>query len=265
MRSEIQLIEKVSFYLYVIKAEGFDFFISIYYDFMFILSQNYNMNKCSFENGCYERAVWSCNCVNPYLYICDRHIKRHLRAPGEHKTESTIVELTSRQRTEFLPRLKKLLKYFKGYRKSIIDNSKILIECIEKETRKTLMNITNLKKIAVDLICERSISKENYERIKSIPSENQIPIRYEVENIKENLKTLCKFDDSEGIKWKECNEIIFSRDAGGGLQSIDLNTFNLSQLYLPLLTLYLHSPISGNAIQLKVCPKCWSALSRMQN
>ena len=115
-----------------------------------------------------------------------------------------------------------------------MDNSKDLIECIEKEAKKTLINIKNLKKIAVDLICERGISKENYERIKSITIGNQIPIRYEVENIKENVKTLFEFDDSEGRKWKECNEIIFSRDANEGLQSIDLNTFKLSSLeYAP--------------------------------
>ena len=200
------------------------------------------MNKCSFGNGCYERSVWSCNCVNPYAYVCDRHIKKHLRAPGKHETECSIVELTSRQTTEFLPRLKDLLKYFKGYRKRIIDNSKDLIECIEKEAKKTLINIKNLKKIAVDLICERGISKENYERIKSITIGNQIPIRYEVENIKENVKTLFEFDDSEGRNWKECNEIIFSRDANGGLQSIDLTTFKLSSLeYAPNLGRYCHA------------------------
>ena len=188
------------------------------------------MNKCSFESGCYERAVWSCNCLDPSVYVCDRHIKRHLRAPGKHETECTIVELTSSQTTLFLPRLKELLKYLKGYRKSIMDNSKVLIECIEKEAKNTLMNIKTFKKIAIDLICERSISKESYERIKSITIENQVPIRYEVENIKEKVKILFEFDDSEGRKWKECNEILFSRDSAGGLQSINLNTFKLSSL-----------------------------------
>ena len=195
------------------------------------------MNKCYFEKGCYESPIWSCNCVNPSVYICDHHIKRHMKSLGKHVTECIVVELTSRQTTELLPRLKDLLKYFKGYRKSIKDNSKTLIECIEKEATKALMNVKNLQKAVVDLICEKSIFKETFERIKSIKIENQNHIRNDAENIQESMKILFEF---EGISWKECNEIIFSRGSSQeGLLSFDLNTYTLSRLkYAPYIGKY---------------------------
>ena len=192
------------------------------------------MNKCCFEKGCYESPIWSCNCINPPLYVCDRHINRHMRSLGKHETECTIVELTHRQTIKLLPRLNDLLKHLKGNRKSIKNNSKILIECIQKETKKALININILQKAVVDLICGRSIFKEIYERIKPIKIESQDHIRNDAEKIKESIKILFEFYYNEDITWKECSEIIFSRDSYEGLFSIDLNTFKLSSLkYTP--------------------------------
>ena len=200
------------------------------------------MNKRCSENGCYESPIWSCKCVNPYLYVCDHHIKRHMRLLRKHEIVYAGVELTSRQTIELLPRFKDLLKYLKGYRKSIKDNSQILIECIEKEAKNALMTAKNLQKAVVDLIGEKIIFKETYERIKSIKIESQDHIRNDAENIKESMKMLFEFVSYEGISWKECNEIIFSRELDERLLSIDLNTFKLSRLkYAPKIGKYSHA------------------------
>ena len=200
------------------------------------------MNKCCSENVCYESPIWSCSCVNPSVYVCDHHIKRHMRSLGKHETECTNIELTHRQTIEFLPRFKELLKYLKGYRKSIKGSSKILIGCIEKEAKKALMNIKNLQKTVIDLICERSIFRVTYEKIKSIKIASQDHISNDAENIKESIKILFEFDYNEDITWKECNEIIFSRDPCEGLLSIDLNTLKLSELsYAPKIGMYCHA------------------------
>ena len=197
------------------------------------------MEKSCHESGCYERVIWACSCINPCLYVCDRHISRHLKTLGEHKTECTTVELSNRQTAEFLPKLKDLLKYLRGYRKSIVDNSNIFIECIATEAKNAILNMRNLEKVAVDLITERSVSKESYEKIKTISSENPNYARYEVENIKERVKNFFGFYDYEGITWKECNEVVFSQDYYEGLLSIDLNTFKKSILrYSPKIGQY---------------------------
>ena len=194
---------------------------------------NYNMQKCSFEGGCKGRVVWACKCTSPYLYFCDEHLLNHGRTPGEHHLECIIVELNRIQTKIVLPKLKDFIKYLKRCRKDVIDNAKILIECIENETRKSLNLIKELAKVSVDLISERSINKENYERIQCCTDLNHNYISDDVENIKLSIKNLYGSYNFEGI-WKECTQVIFSRSDAGGLQAIDLNIFKLSNLdYAP--------------------------------
>ena len=110
-----------------------------------------------------------------------------------------------------------------------MDNSKILIECIENETRKALNNIKELEKVSVDLISERGINKESFETIQFITYRNHNYIDDDVENIKKSIESLSETYNFEG-NWKECNQVIFSRDTAGGLLTIDLNTLKLSNL-----------------------------------
>ena len=122
-----------------------------------------------------------------------------------------------------------------------MDNAKILIECIEKETWKALNNIKELEKASVDLISERSINKENYERIQCITNGNHNYISDDITNIKKSIESLCGTYNFEE-NWKECNQIIFSRDPAGELLTIDLNTFKLSNLdYAPKIGQYSHA------------------------
>ena len=122
-----------------------------------------------------------------------------------------------------------------------MDNAKILIECIENETRKALNNIKELENVSVDLISERGINKENFERIQFITDGNHNYIDDDVENIKKSIESLCGTYNFEG-NWKECNQVIFSRDPAGGLLAIDLNTFRLSNLdYAPKIGQYSHA------------------------
>ena len=197
------------------------------------------MQKCSFEDGCKERVTYACKCMSPNMYFCDNHFLRHMRTPGDHITE--CVELSRNQTRELLPKLKELINYLKRCRKNLLDNAKILIECIENETRKALNNIKELENVSVDLISERGINKENFERIKFITDRNYNYIDDDVENIKKSIESSCGTYNFE-VNWKECNQVIFSRDAAGGLLEIDLNTFRLSNLdYAPKIGQYSHA------------------------
>ena len=141
-----------------------------------------------------------------------------------------MIELNHNQTTELLTKLKDFTKYLKERRKGLMDSSKTLIECIEKETRRALNSIKDLQKGVVDLMSERSIRKENYQVITNMTLENDNNISKQVEKIKESVESLFEFYYYEDIKWKDCSQVIFSRDTTGGLLSIDLTTFKLSNL-----------------------------------
>ena len=165
-----------------------------------------------------------------------------MRAPGDHVTECTIVEFNHNQVTEALPKLKELTKYLKECRKSILDNSKILIKQIEEEARQALNRIRDLQKTVFDLMSERCINKENYERIQCIPIENRNYNEFTIKNTKRLIKNCYRLYDYEEITWKECNAVIFARDPIEGLLSIDLDTFKLSKLdYAPKVGKYCHA------------------------
>ena len=146
------------------------------------------MERCSFENQCDEKVLYICRCANPQQYFCDIHINRHLRSPGDHLTESMMIELNHNQTTELLTKLKDFTKYLKERRKGLMDSSKTLIECIEKETRRALNSIKDLQKGVVDLMSERSIRKENYQVITNMTLENDNNISKQVEKIKESVE-----------------------------------------------------------------------------
>ena len=181
------------------------------------------------------------------MYCCDSHLADHMKTPGEHHTECVVVKLSRNQTRELFPKLKDLIKYLKKRKDLIVNNSKILIESIEKETRKSLNHIKELEQASIDLISERSIDKESYEVIRCISIENPHIVGNEVENIKKSIESLC--DSYKSYKthydqetWKECTQIIFSRDATGGLLEIDLNTFKLSNLdYAPKIGQFSHA------------------------
>ena len=155
------------------------------------------MQNCCFEKRCSERVIWACKCTGSYLYFCDRHITRHMKVPGDHVTECTIVELSQKQVKSFIPKFKALTKYLKECRKSIKESSKVLIKHIEEEARKALNRIKELHKAAVELISKRGISKKNYEIIQCIPIENLNCISYRVENAKKSIEIIYEFYDLE--------------------------------------------------------------------
>ena len=165
-----------------------------------------------------------------------------MRSLGDHVTECMIVELSRNQITKLLPKLKECTKYLKGCRKSILDNSKILIKCIEEETGKALNRIQDLQKAVLYLMSGKSVNKEMYEILRCFTFRNSYDISFKIENTKRSIENFYEFYDQKGTTWKECSEVIFSKDITGGLLSIDLDTFKLSNIaYAPKIGLYCHA------------------------
>ena len=190
------------------------------------------MQQCSFEDECMEIITFTCRCKSPYLYFCNDHFIDHVKNPGSHVTDCVMVELDHNQTRELIPKLKDLIEYSRRCRKGIMNDVKILIDCIEKEAWRALNNIKELEKASVDLISGRRISKENYERIQSFIIDNKNDTSDRVKNITKNMRSLYEFYNGNDEFWKECNEVIFSRDKC--LEVIDLNTFKLSDFGCPL-------------------------------
>ena len=190
------------------------------------------MKKCS-EDGCMNRASFTCKCTSPDLYFCDSHFTKHAKTFGNHVAECLLVEFSPNQVKEMLPKLTNLITYFKLSRKKILNNSKILTECIETETRKALNHIQELEKASFDLISVGCTYKKNYEKIQCITTDNNNYSSDRIENVKITIGRLYESYNDERI-WKECDQIIFPRDPAGGFLAIDLNTFKLSTLdYAP--------------------------------
>ena len=190
------------------------------------------MRKQCLDSGCSKRAIYSCGCTDPKMHFCDDHYSRHLRTPGSHLPECMIVELTPEQRNQILPKLTNLILYLQKCEKDAIRTSEEFIERIMKYTSKTLNNLQELEIAAFDIMSGRSIEKDYYERITNFSIEGDNQVSNSIENIKRDLEKALRFDDFEDISWKECNEVIFSRDSTvGDMLSIDLNTFKLSNLH----------------------------------
>ena len=88
-----------------------------------------------------------------------------MRNPGNHVTECMIVELSHDQTRQMLPKLKDLLNLLERERNSVVDNAEVLIECINREAMKALIKINEFEKVVGDLISQRSVEKEFYEKI----------------------------------------------------------------------------------------------------
>ena len=123
------------------------------------------MKKCSFEDRCPHKVTCACKCTTPNLYFCDVHFAKHMRNPGNHVTECMIVELSHDQTRQMLPKLKDLLNLLERERNSVVDNAEVLIECINREAMKALIKINEFEKVVGDLISQRSVEKEFYEKI----------------------------------------------------------------------------------------------------
>ena len=166
--------------------------------------------------------------------FCDDHFVDHVKTPGDHVTECVIVELDPNQTRELIPKLKDLIEYSRRCRKRIMNNAIILINCIEKDTWRALNSIKELERASADLITERMISKENYERIQSFNIDDKDYTSYGVKTIAKNISGLYEFYNGKEEFWKECNQVIFSR--ADRLEAIDLNTFKSSVLkYSPVI------------------------------
>ena len=200
------------------------------------------MKKCCSEDGCMGSVTFACKCTSPNLYFCDNHFTKHVRTLGNHITECLIIKLNPDQIREWLPKLTDLITYLKHSRKRILSNAMMLIGCIENETSIAVNIIKELEKASVDLLSARSIYKETFERIQCITPDNNYNYASDrVGKIKKSIKSLYKSYNDEG-NWKECDQVIYSSDPAGGLLSIDLNTFKLSNLdYAPKIGQYCHA------------------------
>ena len=190
------------------------------------------MQQCSFEDECMEIITFTCRCISPNLYFCDDHFIKHMKTPGNHASECVVIQSDPNQIRKLIPEVKDLIKDLRLRRNRIMNNTKILIECIERKTWKTLNNIKEVEKASIDLISERMISKENYERIQSLLAvHDDNDESDEIDKITKSINSLYDFYIGKVEGWKECNQIIFSTGAGG-LEVIDLNTLKKSNLSL---------------------------------
>ena len=83
------------------------------------------------------------------------------------------------KRNQILPKLRNLTLYLQQYEIDTIRNSRELIDCIMKHTSKTLSNLHELERAAVDMMSGRSVEKDYYERINnfSLETKNQVSIQ----------------------------------------------------------------------------------------
>ena len=123
------------------------------------------MLKNCFENQCSNEVTYSCNCDDPSIYICDKHLPKHTRSPKKHQLNSLLIELVDDEKSEIFPKLKDMIKYLHNLRKDILISAENLVECIEKGTRQALKDVKNLEKIIINLLSNKIISKECYDKI----------------------------------------------------------------------------------------------------
>ena len=190
------------------------------------------MQRKCYESGCTRKVTYACSCTDLKTYSCDDHYLKHTRTPGSHLSECMVVELSQTQRIEALPKFRELISYLQKSQAIIIASGEELIGSITKNIIKALNSIQDLEKSVVELVTGSSIEKEQYEIIKCFHFESSNHLNEKIENIKLNLENLFTFsEDAEEPNWKECNEVIYSRDQStGGLLSIDLNSYKLSNL-----------------------------------
>ena len=182
-------------------------------------------NYCC-KDRCLERVKYACNCSEPAVYCCDRHLAEHTRTPGRHLSEYLIITLTQEQRTKQLPRLLEIIRDLQKLEHNIVKHAKAIVNCIQTEASKALKNIKELEKIVIDLITDKEVNKINYEAIDYF-TKDSLELE-QIERFKNNSRNIFKFKLKN---WEECDEVIFSRDKQTGeLLSINLKTFKLSNM-----------------------------------
>ena len=159
------------------------------------------------KDRCLERVTYACNCSVPAVYCCNEHLAEHARTPGSHMSEYIIITLTQDQRTEQLPRLLERLGDLQRLEHEIVKHAEAIVNCIQAEASKALKHIRGLKKTIIDLITDEGVNKRAYEAIDYFTKES---LRLgKIEEIKKKSSNLFQFNLD---MWKECNEVIFSRD-----------------------------------------------------
>ena len=126
------------------------------------------MSKQCFEDGCAKKAILACSCKDPKLYSCSDHYMLHLMTPGPHSAESLIIQLSSAQRNDLLPKIREMLLSLKQYKQNVIKNGTDLIEFIINQTSKALAKATDLEKASFELLNVIGIDKDHYEVINSV-------------------------------------------------------------------------------------------------
>ena len=189
------------------------------------------MSKRCLENQCREEVVYACSCTTPESYLCTQHFMQHSRKPGKHIAEFLVVEASSNQIADILPRLKEIIRYLDNYRRTIVEDSKLFIDCIESAAKKALQNIQHLQENIAKLIFGQNISEDDYRRILSMEIESDQIQSGKINLMIDTIQNLFEFHESQIETWTECNEVIFSKTSDpGGLVSINLTNFTLSTL-----------------------------------
>ena len=200
------------------------------------------MLKNCFENQCSNEVTYSCNCDDPSIYICDKHLPKHTRSPKKHQLNSLLIELVDDEKSEIFPKLKDMIKYLHNLRKDILISAENLVECIEKGTRQALKDVKNLEKIIINLLSNKIISKECYDKIEEFDLKSNKSIMNEANNLKKKIKELFIVDFDE-LSWRGCDQMILSRIKDvGNMTSININSFKVSILdYTPKIGVFCHA------------------------
>ena len=142
---------------------------------------------------------------------------------------------------------------YRAAKTNLPDITAKLINLIEEEAANSLKRIQEMEKAIDHLLLDKIISKSTYEMVlaNELTIDNTITEKAYMREIILNFFNIYHFKtspDSEGngrkeeliigkisniedLTWRECNEVIFSRDVKlGGLLSIDLNTLRTSEL-----------------------------------
>ena len=152
------------------------------------------MLKGCFENNCCGEVTSICYCKEPNIYLCEEHIIKHMRSPGKHTLESLMIELDHSEKSEILPKLKEMIKSIQELKLITITSAKQLMDCIEKETKQALKKLIDLERNIAKLLCNKSISKENYAKI--LICNLDMSIVDKIDNVKKEIKELFSLNNS---------------------------------------------------------------------
>ena len=192
-----------------------------------------NMQKNCSKSQCPERVAYACNCTNPESYFCDVHFSQHTRTPGRHINECLLLTLDEDQKIELLPKLLQITQHLKVLEENIMKNTSALITSIQAEACKSVKKIVEFQRIVNDLITDKGIETNDYTLITEFKFENNNPVT--VDDMNTITQSLFEARNRQVNAWKECNQVIFSRDeTEGKVVSVDLTSFQLLfNYYIP--------------------------------